>query len=460
MAISTIRVVAWNIAEGTNDRKADQFVCLNAISAAITNRNIDIVLLNEVCAWNAWTLNGVDQIAWLAQRCGYPYVQRVRTATLFLRGEKYVAVLSRIPLLSVARIQHSAYADGGGYATAHVTANLHGRKCHIFSTRFTAYSVAENIASHLTLRDVIAAIPDNEAVILGGDLNTRAGADANWPASQSRIVEFADFANPARLRDVRGEGWSNQGSPVDHILIRGPWTVAQGFFEDPVVPNPPSDHPWVFAELAAMPDAVPPRDPLVAGASNIFDGNGWLGLMQIQSVVGTNFAGTLYGQAMEGSWNAAARTVQFRRHLGAGYDQVFTGRFDRPGILVGSFQEVLSGITQPQQYFWRAASSLVVEGNGFPGELRVTRWDVNGAVAGQMYGDVVTGQWDRTSKQLELTRRGSNPNYVQQWIGRRVTPSTPTPNPVPPFEFVGDFKECVNGAWQTATFPWVLRERL
>jgi hypothetical protein len=103
---------------------------------------------------------------------------------------------------------------------------------------------------------------------------------------------------------------------------------------------------------------------------------------------------------------------------------------------------------------------LVVEGNGFPGELRVTRWDVNGAVAGQMYGDVVTGQWDRTSKQLELTRRGSNPNYVQQWIGRRVTPSTPTPNPVPPFEFVGDFKECVNGAWQTATFPWVLRERL
>jgi endonuclease/exonuclease/phosphatase family metal-dependent hydrolase len=91
--MTTIRVATWNIAEGTLDRTRDQFVCLNAISAAIANQNIDIVLLNEVCVWNAITWNGVDQIAYLAQRAGYPHVRRALTATLFARGGKYVAVL-------------------------------------------------------------------------------------------------------------------------------------------------------------------------------------------------------------------------------------------------------------------------------------------------------------------------------------------------------------------------------
>jgi hypothetical protein len=347
------------------------------------------------------------------------------------------------------RIQHSAYLDGGGYATLHVTANLQGRKCHIFSTRFTAYSVNENIASHVTLRNAIATIPDNEAVILGGDFNTGAGGDSNWPASQPREVDFADFASATRLSDVTGQGWViNQGNVVDYLLIRGPWTVVHAELQDPAVPNP-SDHPWVMAELATMPDTVSPRDPLVAGASNIFDGNGWLGLMRIERVTGTNFTGTLYGQPMDGSWDAAARTVQFRRRLGTGYDQAFTGSFDRPGILLGSFQEVRDGITQPERFIWRAASSLIVEGNGSPGELLVTRWDIDGTVAGQMYGDTVDGRWDRATQQLRLTRRGSNPNYSQRWTGRCVTPLT----------FEGDFQEIVNGAVQPATFPWILRER-
>ncbi len=463
--MKTLRVVAWNLAEGTHDRNWDQFVCLNAISTAISNRNVDLVLLNEVCAYNAVTYNGIDQVSWLAQRAGYPHVQRALTATLALRGEKQVAVLSRIPLLSVERIQHSAYWDGGGYATLHVTANIGGRRCHIFSTRFTAYSVAENLASHLALRDAIAAIPGNEAVIFGGDFNTRAGGDANWPPSQTRVVDFAAFAAAARLRDVRSEGWSDGEGPVDHLLIRGPWAVAHAEFQDPVQPNP-SDHPWVLADLVTAPDGGVARDPLSAGASSLFDGNGWLGLFHIDRVrrnkrgPGKSFTGTLYGQTMEGSVHTSTGAVQFTRHIEAGYEQIYTGIAERPGVLAGTFQEVRHGATHPGQYIWRAASSLMVEGNGWPGELLVSKWDVRGAIAGQMYGDAVEGQWDRGSQQLSLTRRTSNPNYFQQWRGHRVTPQSLSPSPVPAFEFVGEFQESVNGSLRPTTYPWHLRERV
>lgn len=464
-AMRTLRVVAWNLAEGTHDRTWDQLVCLNAISAAIANRNVDIVLLNEVCAYNAITYNGVDQVSWLAQRAGYPHVQRALTATLALRGEKQVAVLSRIPLLSVERIQHSAYWDGGGYATLHVTANIDGRRCHVFSTRFTAYSVAENLASHQALRDAIAAIPDNEAVIFGGDFNTRAGSDSNWPATQSRVVDFASFASTTRLRDVLNEGWGDGEGRVDHLLIRGPWAVAHAEFQDPVQPNP-SDHPWVLADLVTAPDGGQARDPITTGTSSIFDGNGWLGLFHIGRVwrnkraASLRFTGTVYGQAMEGSVDVSTGAVQFTRHLEAGYDQVYTGMPAGPGVLAGTFQEVRNGVTQPGQYLWRAAASLMVDGNGWPAELVISAWDATGAVAGRMYGDPVDGQWDRGTQQLTLTRRTGNPSYFQQWRGRRVTPFSPSPNPVPAFEFVGEFQENVDGAWRPATYPWILRERV
>lgn len=269
-----IRVVTWNIAEGTKERELDQMDCLNAISGCLADSNPDIVLLNEVCVWNAHTYGGVNQITWLAQRGGYDYVHWSKTATLPRQGAKFVVVLSRIPLLSAKRIEHSAYADGGGYATLHVTANINDRKHHIFSTRLTAHDVAENIRSHETLRDMIAAIPLNEAVILGGDFNTGALGDHNWVASR-RTMDFNEFATATQTRHVLdGVAWTNEGFilngrrvwEIDHLFVRGAYAITGDRVANPTEPNP-SNHPWVIADLTPLEietvspvTAVPPRE--------------------------------------------------------------------------------------------------------------------------------------------------------------------------------------------------------
>ena len=258
-----LRVVTWNIAEGTYGAYGDQMACLNRDQWMPVSWSPDIVLLNEVCIWNPLTYGGINQITWLAQRAGYNYSESTNAATLFAKGAKCVAVLSRFPLLSAERIGHSAYPDGGGYATLHVTANINGRKHHIFSTRFTAYDVAENIRSHATLRAIIKAIPSDEAVIIGGDFNTGYGVRDNedLPTRLNVPPQYTDFVLQTGLRHVLGGiGWEYP-SPADHLLLRGPYSMVRAERLPPANPNP-SDHPWVFAELSLLDglDRVPLDD--------------------------------------------------------------------------------------------------------------------------------------------------------------------------------------------------------
>ena len=223
-------------------------------------------------------------------------------------------------------------------------------------------------------------------------------------------------------------------------------------------------HPYTFVTPPAIEQvpstiAFPSRHPFGENVANFFDGNGWLGLMRIQRVVGTSFTGTLYGQSMDGSWDPANNTVQFRRKVEAGYDQLFTGRYDRDGVMSGTFQEIRDGAVQPGQYAWRAVCRLFVDGNGWPGELLFDQLDTSGAVAGRMYGDTVSGEWDRASNSISLTRRGSNPDYSQQWTGRRVVnAANAAPGTIPEFVFQGEFREIVNGSQQPTGYRWVIRE--
>lgn len=251
--ISEVRVVAWNIQKGTADGARDQMSCLNAIKDSLIYWSPDIALLNEVVIWNFWTNGGINQVEWLAKQAGYNHYLWAKSATWFMRGVINVAVLSRYPLLPKARIEHSAYLDGGGYATLHVIAEIFNHKHHVFSTRFTAWDVAENLRSHETIQDIIAAIPGDEAVIFGGDLNTGAGGVTNWPPSKSRTIEYNEFANKTQLRHVLGGvGWTNDSTPADHILFRGDYEIPFATRMDPINPNP-SDHPWVIADLTLRP---------------------------------------------------------------------------------------------------------------------------------------------------------------------------------------------------------------
>lgn len=269
--MTTIRLVAWNISEGSLNasNQQERNIRINQISSCLFSWSPDIVMLNEVCKWH-WLEGGMDQIAFLAQRGGYNYVECARTATKFLQWEKNVAVLSRFPLLSVARIEHSAGLDGSGYATVYVTANINDRKHHIFSTRFNAWDVNENLRSHETIRDIISAIPNDEAVILGGDFNTGANGVTNWPTSTPRTLDYNTFAASTQLRHVLGGiGWTEQDRPVDHILVRGAYTIANAARKDPFSWNP-SDHPWVIAELLPLKiETIAPVNAIASGENEI-----------------------------------------------------------------------------------------------------------------------------------------------------------------------------------------------
>lgn len=241
--MSTIRVVTWNLFAGTGAEGSKQEDTLNGIADRLIALNADIVLLNEVAIWPS----GINQIQWIADRAGYNNTQRAITASIEfgLKGKYYVAVLSRFPQLSWERIEHSYYLfDGGaGYATIYVTIDINNRKHHIFSARFNHKDITENINSHEAIQNIIAAIPLNESVILGGDFNN------DWNPDNP-LFNYKEFINKTQLRHVLNPfnppvEYVPNNKLIDHLLIRGPYRITHGRHEV----YPISDHPLLYAEI-------------------------------------------------------------------------------------------------------------------------------------------------------------------------------------------------------------------
>jgi endonuclease/exonuclease/phosphatase family metal-dependent hydrolase len=250
--MSTLRIATWNIEQGNGDFQKDQAECLASIVSAIDRYRPDIMLLNEICKWNAVTYNGIDQVDWLQSNCGFAFGLSAKAATLAFKGGKYVAALSRLPLTDPQTIVHSSYADGGGYATLWAKTLVNGRTTHVFSTRLTAHDADENLRSTLQLRDTIAAIPRSEDVFIGGDFNTGAA----HALDASKVANYSEFIGATGLHNVLGDdvGWGDgMGNAFgdDHLFVRGPWSPGASATEAPIDPNP-SDHPWVRSELSAV----------------------------------------------------------------------------------------------------------------------------------------------------------------------------------------------------------------
>lgn len=288
-----LRVVTWNIAEGRGwcPRNATSNRCmfntLDAIAGSLASLRPDLVLLNEIVVWNSLTWGGIDQVSYISNAIGLPHIQKARTATLTLQGEKNVVVMSRFPLRFEQRIQHSAYWDGGGYSTLHVSFVANGIRHHVFSTRFTAYDAAENGRSHDELTAAIRSLPTNEPVIVGGDFNSGFERwDAQGQPTRNHVpAGYSRFCADSGLSHVLGGiGWSNP-SPDDHLFFRGQFRVLRS---DRTLPHPsPSDHPWVFADLLPLnwqqPDrnvsslaaAVPTTDELLVVRSAPVQSRSW-----------------------------------------------------------------------------------------------------------------------------------------------------------------------------------------
>ncbi len=242
-----LRLATWNLGGPGISPGEDEMIALRAIADCIREIEPEILLLNEVCRW----VQRTDQVAWLASELGYRYFQAEMTAGWVLsHAEKCVAILSKFPILTTERIQHSAWnIKDGGYATLHATILVNGIIHHVFSTRFTAYNDIENSQSHATIRDIVKGIPSNEAVIVGGDFNTghKRFDNEHLPTHLEVLPQYIDFVNETKLRHVRGGIGS--GFPDDHLLFRGPYlTVRAG--DGPDDRPSPSDHGYVFAELS------------------------------------------------------------------------------------------------------------------------------------------------------------------------------------------------------------------
>jgi hypothetical protein len=254
------KVMAYNIGEGKVGQGG-----LPAVASTIRTLNPDIVLLNEVRKYDAYTSffpppNGVsDQTKWLAEQTGFPYYKYHRTAYTGLTGSKGVAILSQYPISSTDFVElpdENDFLPQWGILKA--TIEIDGLTHDVFSTRFPPAERApgepgydptdrpENELHHKQAIDIVRSIPSDHAVIFGGDLN------ASWSASPW-AKEFPDNSG---LTDVlverRDPDMVGELDPrADYIYYRGPYSVSQTQNRNSESLGLPeaSDHPYVFAHF-------------------------------------------------------------------------------------------------------------------------------------------------------------------------------------------------------------------
>ena len=193
--------------------------------------------------------------------------------------------------------------------------------------------------------------------------------------------------------------------------------------------------------------SLPARPPLAQGGTGWVEGNGHVGLIQLSPPQAQgNFNGTLYGHALQGRWSGDE--LEFVRSISPGYDQVWSGRQRADGSLVGRFVERRNSLVQPGRYSWRAHSALLLDGNGWLGELALDSFFGNGDFAGRAYGAAVRGRWDASTQCLSFTRE-LGPGYQQLWTGTRGFG----------LDFTGEFQEQQQGVLQTPRYRWLARLR-
>lgn len=253
--------------------------------------------------------------------------------------------------------------------------------------------------------------------------------DPNNPGIDDVSLSFSTFSptsvNPRHSHRTDGA--------VVHAFFRHDYQFVQ--------PPPPQNVP---------PSASFPTPVLVnAGTNAVIDGNGWLGLWSLTSVVNGQLAGTVYGNTFSGQWDASARTLRFTRNISPTYRQHYEGRLDAAnGLVLGSFREENNGVMATPRYAFRLSARLLLEANGWPGEIRFTRFDPDGTVAGRIYNENFSGHWNRSTQQLTLERL-IDANYRQRYVGRRTHG----------LDFEGSFREVVGGVERPTDYRWLARER-
>lgn len=258
-----LRVMCWNIAEGSLTGEVPANSTLPGIAEQIRAKAPDVVLLNEVMNWDLWVGgwlgDRVRQAKRLAELAELPYYQWVNTARTGWTGHKAVAVLSRYSLAAPRR--HTIMRSSGetGYAMLETTFEVNNAVHHVFSIRFDAHNETDNISAHQQAMKLVRNLDRNVSVIFGGDFNANIMADpqfGEFTQNSGLVNAFTEHPDPMPCID-------NPHKIIDHIFYRGPYKVTQMELRCPWAGSQQelSDHPWVFVELALSPDRVAPRSP-------------------------------------------------------------------------------------------------------------------------------------------------------------------------------------------------------
>ena len=163
-----IRIVSYNIKHG---RGMDGQVDLDRIAGALAALDPDVVLLqevDEVCARSG----NVDEAAFLAEALGME--ARFCTFMDYDGGRYGLAALSSLPILATERIDLPDGTDEPRAAQSLVV-DADGKRLRVIGAHLDwKPDGARRLEQARVLRAaIIAAAPDVEATILGGDLNAR-----------------------------------------------------------------------------------------------------------------------------------------------------------------------------------------------------------------------------------------------------------------------------------------------
>ncbi len=298
-------------------------------------------------------------------------------------------------------------------------------------------------------------------------------------------IEIGDAANGLcggmvmAVRDYFQAGLPRPDNPVSPLsgvlfqhLVRRLWDS----FELPVAPlrymtfmHP--DSPAYDRVVASYVQAWPQiRADIDAGLPSP------IGLVQVRSTdplrMGGNHQVLVYGYRVDGS--RVALRIYDPNHPGR--DDLELGfNLDDPTVVVSSTMpvggdgqiraffchgyafvpppppaEVPSSPVLPPRPALAAGASLVVEGNGWLGLLRIER--LQGAqVNGTIYGQPFSGTWNASTRELQFTR-SLGPGYEQRWSARLGSAAD---------SFIsGVFREITNGQPGATEYRWCAASRL
>jgi endonuclease/exonuclease/phosphatase (EEP) superfamily protein YafD len=194
-------------------------------------RQADVVLLQELH-------HGPQQLADLARRSGHPYhagVESVGIASRFplvdFRGYPVRRTPAPTPLSQWFKWRYTPFCS----ARIH----LQGRTLHVFANHWESRQQRNRLQATEEALRVLTALPPQEAVIFGGDLNAE---ENHREVSALKTLGMMDayYAVP---------GAEHCGRRIDFILFRQ--LTTRGLYEAKCHQPPvPTDHPFLLVELA------------------------------------------------------------------------------------------------------------------------------------------------------------------------------------------------------------------